>query len=89
MGRKLNSTFEITIWEPYNMYAQRVVIGPVPFEYTVILESRQNDTEVTFAGHAAFRGLFKLAEPLVRKRLEKQIDADNARLKRVLEEGKA
>lgn len=86
LGRKIESTSEVTIWEPPNRYGQKTLGGPVPFEFTVSLEPENGGTKLTMEGQAEVGGFFKIAEGLVGKQLEKQIEADFNGLKRVLEQ---
>lgn len=87
LGRKIESTSEVTSWDPPHTYGQKTVGGPAPFEFTVTLEPKGSGTQLTMAGQAELGGFFKMAEGLVGKQLEKQLDTDLAGLKRVLEEG--
>lgn len=87
LGRKVESTSEITVWDPPHQYGQKSLGGPVPFELTITLDPKDNGTQVTIEGKAEVGGFFKIAEGLAGKQLEKQIETDFAGLKRVLEEG--
>ena|SRR3990170_1009035 len=87
LGRKIESTLEVTAWDPPNQYALKTVSGPVPFEINVKLASQGNGTQVTLSGQGEFGGFFKLAEGLVGKQLENQLDKDFKKLKQVLESG--
>jgi carbon monoxide dehydrogenase subunit G len=85
LGREMESTSEITAWEPPNHYGQKAIGGPVPFEMTVKLEAEGDGTQLTMSGNAEPGGFFKLAEGLVRQQLEKQFDTDLKGLKSKLE----
>ena len=85
LGRKIDSTAEITAWDPPNLYGQKVLSGPIPFEFTIKFESKENGTQLTMSGEAEPGGFFKIAEGLVGKQLEKQLDTDFNALKLVLE----
>ena len=89
LGRKIESTSEITTWDPPNQFGSKVVSGPIPFEATMKLESKENGTQLTLRGEAEFGGFFKIAEGLVGKQLEKQRDANFNALKLLLEAGQA
>ena len=89
LGRKIESTNEITIWDPPNQFGFKTVGGPMPFEATTTLESKENGTQLTLRGQAELGGLFKIAEGLAGKQIEKQSLADFDALKLLLEEGKA
>lgn len=87
MGRKIEGISEVTAWDPPNRYAQKTVGGPVPFELEVLFAPKDSGTQLTITGEAELGGFFKLAEGLVGKQLEKQIDSDLQALKLLLEGG--
>lgn len=87
LGREIESTSEITAWDPPRSYGQKAMDGPVPFEMTVRLEPKTGGTQVTLDGQAEVGGFFKIAEGLAGRQLQKQIESDLAGLKRALEEG--
>ena len=87
LGRKIESTSEITGWDPPNKYGQKTIGGPVPFEFTITFEPKGSSTQLTMEGKAEVGGFFKMAEGLVGKQLEKQIETDFNGLKRLLEKG--
>ncbi|MFQ5966558.1 MAG: SRPBCC family protein [Acidimicrobiia bacterium] len=86
LGRKFESTLEITSWDPPNSQGFKVTKGPVPFEGTVVLESTgEIGTQATVEVEGEPGGFFKLAEGLVGKQIEKQLDTDFNALKLLLE----
>ena len=85
LGREIESTIEITVWDPPNEYTQKVLSGPVPFEANMKFEPKEDGTQIILSGQAEFGGFFKLAEGLVGKQLEKQLDNDLKSLKELLE----
>ena len=87
LGRKIELTSEVTIWDPPNQIGVKSVGGPIPFEGTVKFESQENGTQVTQSVQAEIGGFFKIAEGLVGKQLEKQLAADFDALKLLLEAG--
>jgi carbon monoxide dehydrogenase subunit G len=87
LGREIESTAEITAWDPPNKYGQKTLSGPVPLEFTIFLESEGSGTQLTLEGQAEIGGFFKMAEGLVGRQLEKQLDTDFNGLKRMLEDG--
>ncbi len=89
LGRKMKSTSEVTIWDPPNQFAFKTIGGPMPFESTVAFESKENGTQLTLSGQAELGGVFKIAEGLAGKQIEKQSVADFDALKLLLEEGQA
>lgn len=89
LGRKLETTSEVTAWDAPNHYAIKSVGGPMPFEFSMKLATVENGTELSVYGKAEFGGFFKLAEGVVAKQAEKQFETDMEALKLVLEEGQA
>ena len=87
LGRKIESVVEITGWDPPNLSRIKSVGGPIPFENTVRLAAQGDGTLLTQNAQAEIGGLFKLAEGLVGKQLDKQFEANNAALKLLLEAG--
>lgn len=87
MGRKIEAISEVTTWDPPDQYAQKTVGGPVPFQINVFFASKDSGTQVTIMAEAELGGFFKLAEGLVGKQLEKEIESDLKTLKLLLEEG--
>ena len=86
LGRKIESTLEVTDWEPPNSYGFKVSEGPIPFQGVTRLESAgESGTEVTLSIEGEPGGFFKLAEGLVAKQLQKQVDTDLNALKLLLE----
>ena len=89
LGRKIDSSLEVTTWDPPQQLGFKVVSGPIPFEGTLKLESQENGTQVTQTVQAEPGGFFKIAEGLVSKQIEKQISTDFDALKLQLEAGQA
>jgi uncharacterized membrane protein len=89
MGRKVEATLEITSWDPPNEHSFKSVGGSVPFETRTKLEAKEDGTQLTMIGQAELGGFFKLAEGMVGKQMDKQMETDLANLKRMLEAGEA
>ena len=85
LGRKVEATMEVTSWDPPNQWGNKSVGGPVPFEGTQKFEAKNGGTQITLTAQAELGGFFKLAEGLVGKQLEKQMETMLAALKTLLE----
>ena len=85
LGREVASTQEVTAWDSPNQYGIKGASGPMSFELTLTLEAHDNGTKATMTVEAESGGLFKIAENLFAKQMKKQVTADMAGLKRVLE----
>jgi uncharacterized protein YndB with AHSA1/START domain len=87
LGREIEATAEVTVWDPPNQFAFKLPKGPYPLEGTNIFESKENGTQLTQRGSGEPGGFFKLAEGLVSKQLQKQLETNLSALKIVLEAG--
>lgn len=87
LGREVEATAEVTVWDPPNQFAFKLPKGPYPVEGTNIFESKENGTQVTQRGTGEPGSFFKLAEGLVGKQLQKQLETNLSALKIYLEAG--
>lgn len=87
LGRKSETEIQMTSYDPPHQSSVKAISGPVPFENTHKFESNGNGTKLSIIGQAEIGGFFKMAEGLASKQIEKQMDADLAALKKMLEAG--
>jgi uncharacterized protein YndB with AHSA1/START domain len=87
LGRKIESDIEITAWEPPRRVDYKFVNGPYPAQVSNTLEPQGERTLITAKSQGDMGGFFKLAEGLVARQLEKQLDANHESLKLLLESG--
>lgn len=87
MGREMRSVLELTAFEPNKRWGAKVIKGPVPYEVTVQLTPQDGGTQMTTHIEGEPTGFFKVAEGMVKGQLEKSIEEDNNRLKKILEGG--
>jgi uncharacterized protein YndB with AHSA1/START domain len=87
LGRKIESEIEITAWEPPHRVDFKFVNGPYPAQVSNTLEPQGEGTLLTAQSQGEMGSFFKLAEGLVAKQLEKQLDANHESLKLLLESG--
>lgn len=85
LGRRVESTLEVTEYERPRRFSLRTISGPVPFEVRHTLEEIAGRTRLSFEGTGETGGFFKLAEPVVARRAERQFIGDLETLKDVLE----
>ncbi len=85
LGRRMESTLEVTEYEPDSEFSLKTLSGPVPFEVHHTLRAENGGTKLTFVGEGEPGGFFKLAEPLVAKQAERQFKGDFETLKDLLE----
>ena len=86
LGRDMESKLEVTVFESNKMFVQKVISGPLPFEIIQTFEPSINGTKLTVLAQGEPGGFFKLAEGLVQKQLQNQLEGDAERLKKALEE---
>ena len=87
LGRKIETTAEIIIWDPPNKHGHKSISGMFPIEVTMKFEPKEDGTQLNVHIHAEIGGFFKMAEGLVQKQLEKQLGTDFQTLKQLLEVG--
>ena len=85
LGRRMDSTLEVTQYEPDRKFSIRVLSGPVPFDVEHTLEADDGGTRVKWVGTGEPGGFFKLAEPLVARQVQRQFRGDFETLKDLLE----
>lgn len=85
MGRDMNTTLELTAFEPNTRWAAKVVKGPVPYEVESLFEAVGDGTRVTTRVEGEPTGFFKVAEGMVSGQLEKSLEEDFQRLKALME----
>jgi uncharacterized protein YndB with AHSA1/START domain len=85
MGRDMNTTLELTAFDPNSRWAAKVVKGPVPYEVVSLFEAVGDGTRVTTRVEGEPTGFFKVAEGMVSSQLEKSLEEDFQRLKALLE----
>jgi hypothetical protein len=85
LGRRMESVVEVTELEPPRLYAGRVHSGPVPWEFRYTFEEADGGTRMDFHLEGQPGGFFRLADPLVVRTVEKQLEADFLTLKEIVE----
>ena len=85
LGRRIESTGEITAFEPNRRYAWKVTSGPIPMASETVFEPVDRGTKVTAVWLGEPGGFFKLAEPIVVRMAKRQLETDFANLKDLLE----
>jgi uncharacterized membrane protein len=85
LGRKIETSQEVTEYEPNKKFSTKTTSGPLPMEIHYILEPAAEGTKVTLEGNVDAGGFFKVAEPLVARMLKTQTESDAANLNDLLE----
>lgn len=85
LGRRAESTLEVTEHEPGRKFSLRVVSGPLPFEVRHTLAPDGEGTRLDWVAETDTSRFPKLAVRMMARTAERQFKADLERLKRVLE----
>jgi uncharacterized protein YndB with AHSA1/START domain len=89
LGRRIESTYEVTENDPPHKQCMRITSGPIPGSGCYALEPTDGgSTRFTQNFEADVGGFFRLAEPLVGRAIRRQMEADMATLKDLLEAGR-
>ena len=89
LGRRIESTYEVTENDPPHKQCVRITSGPIPGSGCYLFEPAGggDSTRFTQRFEAEVGGFFRLAEPLVGRAIRRQQEADMATLKDMLEAG--
>ena len=87
IGRRVESTIEVTAAEPGREFALQTAAGPVRFSIRHLLEpSGEGKTRLRVMGESeGVGGLFKIGGRLLRRAVERRAREDFERLKQLLE----
>lgn len=85
LGKRMESINEVTEYEPNSKFGFKTSSGPIPVEGNVTFESVEGGTRVSVIGQGEAGGFFKLAESIVGRMARRQLVADYANLKDLLE----
>ncbi len=86
LGRRFETPFEVSSYEPNRRYTHRATGGPLPRqEWTYTYEEVSGGTRLTRVAEGEPSGFFKLADPLIERALKRQVRADLENLKDLLE----
>lgn len=85
MGRRMDTTWEVTTFVPNQQFVVRSTSGPVAYEITNTFAATGTGTRVQVRLHGDTKGFFKLAEPLIQSGIRKSFAQDYERLKGLLD----
>jgi carbon monoxide dehydrogenase subunit G len=89
LGRRMESTVDVTELEPEHVFAGHVRAGPVPWRFRYRFEESGESTRIELHMEGEPGGFFRVAEPLVVRTVEKQLESDFATLKQLVESGES
>ena len=85
LGRRFETGFEVTEFEPYRRSAVRVIAGPIPGGGSYAFERADGGTRFTMTVELDAHGFFKLAEPVFVAMARRELEANLGHLKDLLE----
>jgi uncharacterized membrane protein len=88
LGRRVQATLEATEYEPGRLFALKTVSGTVAIEVRHLFEPFDGGTRIRILADGSPRRLGRLGGRLVTRAAERQLKADFARLKELLEGGR-
>lgn len=85
LGRRAESSQEVTEYELNKKFSSKTTSGPLPIEVHYTFEPVDGGTRLQLEGNVEAGGFFRLAESVVGRMLQRQTDADAQTLKELLE----
>ncbi len=87
LGRRFETSWEVSEFDPPRRSAVRSVSGPIPFTGSYVLEAVDGCTRFTLRMDTEAHGFFKLAEPVFGRMAGREMEANLGHLKDALEAG--
>src|SRR5512138_342911 len=85
MGRRVESTFEVTEYEANRKYGFKSLSGPLQSQTSYTFEIASGSTKITVSTQANVVNFFQVGEGLLEKKMKKQLKDNLVMLKNVLE----
>lgn len=85
LGRTLETTNEVTRYETQRRIAWKTISGPVDLEVEYLLEPTNGRTRLTFAASGQSKGIFKIADPVLKPIAKRLFEANFSTLKELME----
>jgi uncharacterized protein YndB with AHSA1/START domain len=84
-GKELASLVEVSEYEPYRVFALRMLEGALPIHARITFDQTELGTRLQLDAHGQPSGLIRLAQPVLRLTLKRQFAGYFTTLKQVLE----
>ena len=72
LGRSYETNFTYDDYDPPHLVSHRMTAGPMEMETTNGLKEVENGTQITLSLKVKFKGINRLREPFISKRMKKQ-----------------
>ena len=86
LGRRVESNFVVVAFEPGHLIKITTTSGSFPITVTRSVEPAQDGSVVRAIVEGDSSGFFRLAEPLMRRMVQRSVNSDYAQLKQLLED---
>lgn len=87
MGQRIQSTFEVTEYEPASRYGFKSLSGPLQSFTSFTLEIAKGYTQVKLAMQANIVNMIEFSETILEKKMRRQMKENLAMLKSIMELG--
>ena len=85
MGHRVESTFEVTEYEPNRKYGFKSLSGPLQSQTSYTFEIAAGSTKITVSTQANVVNFFQVGEGILEKKMKKQLKENLVMLKNILE----
>ena len=85
MGQRIESTFEVTEYEPDRKYGFKSLSGPLNSQTSYTFEIANGSTKITVSTQANVVNFFQVGDSILEKKMKKQLKENLAMLKELLE----
>lgn len=85
LGRRIETVYEATKYEPNRIAAWKAVSGPLPLTFRRTFERVEGGTRVSIRYDAEVRGFFKLVMSLLARTVKRQHEGDLHTVKELME----
>ena len=89
LGRRVESNFEVIAYEPGRLIKITTTSGSFPITVTRKVEAAGEGSRVSAIVEGDSSGFFRVAEPLMRRMVQRSVEGDYTRLKDLLESHQA
>ena len=85
LGQRLEATVEVTEYVPNHGRSFKTTEGPISAQATFTFETVEGGTRVNYTFEGEARGVFKLADAILARMIQRQVETDFSNLKDLLE----
>ena len=87
LGRRVQSTFEVTEYEPNRKYGFKSLSGPWQSHTSYTFKMSKDSTQIDISTQVTMINFFQVNQGVLEKNMKKQLEENMAKLKDILEAG--